>query len=69
MSNIFKYNIDLDTDSAIEERDNPLAPKTIPYLAFALVGTVMTTVFSAIVMILDYCFPTSLDGTYLKLFF
>lgn len=69
MSNLFKYKIVLDADTATEEREEPLSPNLIPYLAFVLVCTIITTVFSAIVMILNYCFAGSLDGTYLKLFF
>lgn len=69
MSNLFKYKIALDADLATEEKDEPNAPHTIPHLAFVLVCTITTTVFSAIVMVLNYCFPSSLDGTYLKLFF
>ncbi len=68
MSNLFKYKI-VDADTATEAREDLLSPSLIPYLAFVLVCTIMITVFSAIVMILDYCFPGSLDGTYLKLFF
>lgn len=71
MSNLFKYKIPLDADSTIQEqnKNEPTYSYAIPYLAFVLVCTIMTTVFSAIVMTLDYCFPGSLDGTYLKLFF
>ena len=69
MSNLFKYKIALDNDSAIEERYEPSSPYAIFYLALILVGTIVITVFSAIVMIFNYCFPGSLDGTYLKLFF
>ncbi|PSB09968.1 hypothetical protein C7B62_11135 [Pleurocapsa sp. CCALA 161] len=68
MSNLFKYKI-VDADTATEEKEELLSPGLIPYLAFVLVCTIMITVFSTIVMILDYCFPGSLDGTYLKLFF
>jgi hypothetical protein len=38
-------------------------------IAFPIVYAIMATVFSTIVIVLDYCFPGSLDGTYLKLFF
>jgi hypothetical protein len=70
MSNLFKYKIPLDADSTREQNKNEATYSyAIPYLAFLLVCTIMTTVFSTIVMILDYCFPGSLDGTYLKLFF
>lgn len=69
MSNIFKYKIGLNADSAIEESNEPGSPYSVSYLAVVLVGTIMTAFFSAIVMILDYCFPGSLNGTYLKLFF
>lgn len=69
MSNLFKYKIGLDADSTVEERYEPRSPYIVPYLAFVIVCTIMTTVFSGIVMVLDYCFPGCLDGTYLKLFF
>ncbi len=69
MSNLFKYKIALDADLATEEKDKQNFPQTISYLAFILVCTIITSVFSAIVMILNYCSPGSLDGTYLKLFF
>jgi hypothetical protein len=71
MSNLFKYKIPLDADSTRQEQNKHEAtsPYTIPYLAFLLVCTITTTIFSAIVIVLDYCFPGSLDGTYLKLFF
>ena len=69
MSNMFKYKMNLDADSTIEERDESLSLHAIPYLAFILVSTIITTFFSAIVMILDRFFSGSLDGTYLKLFF
>lgn len=71
MSNLFKYKIALDSSSAVSElnKQNQLAPDTVDNLAFALVCTITTTVFSTIVVILNRCFPGSLDGTYLKLFF
>ncbi|MBE9046802.1 hypothetical protein IQ255_20715 [Pleurocapsales cyanobacterium LEGE 10410] len=69
MSNLFKYKIPLDPESAMEEKYQPPSQHTVFYLAFVLVCTITTTFFSAIVMILNYCFPGSLDGTYLKLFF
>ena len=69
MSDIFKYKIALDADSEIDERSNSPSSGAIGYIAFALVFTTVTTVFSALVMVLNYCFPGSLDGTYLKLFF
>ena len=69
MSNLFKYKTDLDADLATEERYEQSSPYDVSYLAFVLVSTIITTVVSAIVMILNYCFPGSLDGTYLKLFF
>lgn len=68
MSNLFKYKIPLDVDSALAEDEARLL-STIPCLAFLLVSTIITTVFSVLVMVLNYCFPGSLDGTYLKLFF
>lgn len=71
MSNLFKYKIALDADSnsSIEEEYKQISSDGVGYTAFALVCTIVTTVFSTIVMILNYCFPGSLDGTYLKLFF
>ncbi|MGF1588415.1 MAG: hypothetical protein ACFCU7_04065 [Pleurocapsa sp.] len=68
MSNLFKYKI-VDGHTTTEERDKAHSPSLIPYLAFVLVCAIITTVFSTIVIVLDYCFPGSLDGTYLKLFF
>lgn len=68
MSNMFKYKMGLNADSGIEEKE-PGSSYSVSYLAVVLVGAIMTAFFSAIVMILDYCFPGSLDGTYLKLFF
>ncbi|HHP7232787.1 MAG TPA: hypothetical protein ACFCUY_18260 [Xenococcaceae cyanobacterium] len=38
-------------------------------IAFPLVYGVIAIVFSTMVIALNYCFPSSLDGTYLKLFF
>ena len=69
MSNLFKYKIPLDAENAELEKRSPPPPKKISQLAFLLVCTVTTTTFSAIVTVLNYCFPGSLDGTYLKLFF
>ncbi|MEM8718278.1 MAG: hypothetical protein AAGE84_03070 [Cyanobacteria bacterium P01_G01_bin.39] len=69
MSNLFKYKIALDADLTTEEKDESRSSSGIPYLAFILVCTIITTVFSAMVSVLNYCFPGSLDGTYLKLFF
>lgn len=69
MSNLFKYKIGLDADSAIGKGYKPYSPSAIPYLASILVSTIVIAVFSAMVMVLNYCFPGSLDGTYLKLFF
>ena len=69
MPNLFRYKIALDADSSLEEKPSSLSPHATRYTAFVLVCTIITTVFSAIVIILDYCFPGSLDGTYLKLFF
>lgn len=69
MPDIFKYKIALDADYTIDERSDAPSSGAIGYIAFALVGTTITTVFSALVMVLNYCFPGSLEGTYLKLFF
>jgi|GEM_PF-2747484 len=69
MSNLFKYKISLDADSFTEERDGAPPPYAIPSVAFVLVCTITTIFFSAIVMILNYFFSDSLNGTYLKLFF
>ena len=69
MSNLFKYKMPIDAELATEEQDESRSFSNISYLAFILVCTIMTTVFSAMVMVLNYCFPGSLDGTYLKLFF
>lgn len=68
MSNLFKYKIALNPESAMEEKHQPPQHKVF-YLAFILVCTTITTFFLAIVMILNYCFPSSLYGTYLELFF
>ena len=38
-------------------------------IALPIVYAIMGTFFSTLVIILNYCFPGSLDGTYLKLFF
>ena len=38
-------------------------------IAFSLVYAIIAAVFSTMVIVLDYCFPDSLDGTYLKLLF
>lgn len=38
-------------------------------IAFPIVYGIITVVFSTMVIILNYLFPGSLDGTYLKLFF
>lgn len=38
-------------------------------IALPIVYAIMVVVFSAMVFILNFCFPGSLDGTYLKLFF
>lgn len=69
MSNLFKYKTTLDAESTMDKRYEARSPYAIPDLAFILVSTIITTVFSAIVIVLNYCFPDSLDGTYLKLFF
>ena len=69
MSNLFKYKMAIDADLATEEQDKSHLFSNISYLAFILVCTIMTAVFSAMVTVLNYCFPGSLDGTYLKLFF
>ncbi|MEM8828517.1 MAG: hypothetical protein AAGE96_04070 [Cyanobacteria bacterium P01_G01_bin.19] len=69
MSNLFKYKTALDADIEPEEQDTPSGISNIPYLAFILACTIFTTAFAAIVVVLSYCFPGSLDGTYLKLFF
>ena len=68
MSNLFKYKI-VDADLATQDNQKSRSSSAIPYLAFALVCTTITTFFSAIVTILNYCFPNALNGTYLKLFF
>ena len=69
MSNLFKYDIPLDTVTEQRKENRTISLGAIPYLAFVLVCTITTTIFSAIVIILNHCFPGSLDGTYLKLFF
>lgn len=69
MSNLFKYKIILNPESAMEEKYQPPSQYTVFYLAFILVCTTTATSFLAIVMILNYCFPGSLYGTYLQLFF
>ena len=69
MSNLFKYKIALDADLAKEDKDKYPSISNVSYLAFILVCTIFTTIFSAIVIVLNYCFPGSLHGTYLKLFF
>jgi len=69
MSNLFKYKIDFDNDSTQEESHESSPSESFPNLALILVGTIIFSFFSSIVMVLDYCFPGSLDGTYLKLFF
>ncbi|MGF1539831.1 MAG: hypothetical protein ACFCU5_05160 [Pleurocapsa sp.] len=44
--------------------------KTLKYaIAFPLVYGIVTVFFSVMVIVLNYFFPRSLDGTYLKLFF
>jgi uncharacterized membrane protein len=44
--------------------------KVVRYaIVFPLVYAMIAVMFSTMVIILDYCFPGSLDGTYLKLFF
>lgn len=69
MSNLFKYKIAPDEDSAVEDKYEQSSSHALTYLALIMVGTVMISFFSAIVTILEYCFPSSLDGTYIKLFF
>ena len=69
MSNLFKYKMAIDADIATEAQDESSSFSNIFYLAFILVCTIITTVFSAMVTVLNYCFSSSLDGTYLKLFF
>ena len=69
MSNLFKYKIARNADLTTEEQDESRLFSNISYLAFILTCTIVTTVFSAIVTLLNYCFPGSLNGTYLKLFF
>lgn len=69
MSDLFKYKIALDADLAESEKDEPRSVSNVSHLAFILVCTIVTTVFSAMVTVLNYCFPGSLNGTYLKLFF
>ncbi|MEO1669446.1 MAG: hypothetical protein AAFR77_01465 [Cyanobacteria bacterium J06631_2] len=69
MSNLFKYKIVHDSDSNELESYEKRSLYDIHYLASFLVAVTITSLFSAIVMILNYCFPGSLDGTYLKLFF
>ncbi|MBW4537226.1 MAG: hypothetical protein KME09_25145 [Pleurocapsa minor HA4230-MV1] len=44
--------------------------KVVRYaIAFPVVYAIIAASFSVMVIVLDYCFPGSLDGTYLKLFF
>jgi len=69
MSNLFKYKIDFDNDSTQEESYEQSSAESFPNLALILVGTIIFSFFSTIVMLLNYCFPGCLDGTYLKLFF
>ena len=69
MSNLFKYKMKIDADLATEERDESHSFSNVSYLAFILVCTIIITVFSAMVTVLNYCFPNALNGTYLKLFF
>lgn len=69
MSNLFKYKITLNPELAMEEKHQLPSQHTVFYLALILVCTATTTSFLAIVMILNYCFSSSLNGTYLKLFF
>jgi len=69
MSSLFKYKIDFDNDSTQEESYEQSPAENFPNLALILVATIILSFFSTIVMVLDYCFPDCLDGTYLKLFF
>jgi hypothetical protein len=39
------------------------------FIAAPVVSTIFFASFSALVTVLDRCFPGSLDGTYLRLFF
>lgn len=44
--------------------------KVVRYaIVFPLVYAIIAVFFSVMVTVLDYWFPDSLDGTYLKLFF
>lgn len=63
MSKAIKYEITNPPDFNKNNKANNTA------IALALVYGTIATVFSTMVFILKYCFPGSLDGTYLKLFF
>ena len=69
MPNLFKYKFAFDAELPLGDRQKSLSPFAIRSIAFAIVCLIVTTVFSAIVMVLNYCFPGSLDSTYLQLFF